>query len=198
MIQAVQQQDYPEAPPTSTLDLENCRNRLVSKVLSCRNQPARLDLRTMAQQLQEAQVGPRTRSPSEDKPQRLRDLSLQDCRDAAQSRLSRLSDAASSDALDLLEDQWSSALQDAAAVVQQKEAELQMVSGYLQQAQTARTSLERLQTQLDAARRWVKVQQIFSGGFGAAGRRRVQHLLIWSSSGLRRRAAAGRENDCPP
>lgn len=125
----------------------------MSKVLSCRNHPARLDLRTMAQQLQEAQVGPRTRNPSQGKPEHLCDLSLQECRDAAQSRLSRLSDAGSSEALDLLEDQWSSALQDAAAVVQQKEAELQMVSDYLQQAQTAKTSLERLKMQLDAAQR---------------------------------------------
>lgn len=54
---------------TTTTDLENCRNRLVSKVLSCRNHPARLDLRTMAQQLQEAQVGLRTRSLSAGKPE---------------------------------------------------------------------------------------------------------------------------------
>lgn len=37
-------------------DLENCRNRLVSKVLSCKNLPTRLELAAMAQQLQEAQV----------------------------------------------------------------------------------------------------------------------------------------------
>lgn len=81
---------------------------------------------------------------------------LQECRDAAQSRLSRLSeargaDADSSGALDLLEDKWSSAVQDAAAVVQQKEAELQMVTDYIQQTQTAKTTLERLKMQMDAA-----------------------------------------------
>lgn len=46
---------------TTPSDLENCRTRLVSKVLSCKNQPAKLDLTAMAQQLQEAQVGLRTR-----------------------------------------------------------------------------------------------------------------------------------------
>lgn len=86
----------------------------------------------------------------------MRCIYLQECRDAAQSWLSRLSeargaDADSSDALDLLEDKWSSAVQDAAAVVQQKEAELQMVTDYIQQTQTAKTSLDRLKMQLDAA-----------------------------------------------
>lgn len=47
---------------TTPSDLENCRNRLVSKVLSCKNHPAKLDLTAMAQQLQEAQVGLTTRN----------------------------------------------------------------------------------------------------------------------------------------
>lgn len=46
---------------TTPSDLENCRNRLVSKVLCWKNHPARLDLTAMAQQLQEAQVGLGTR-----------------------------------------------------------------------------------------------------------------------------------------
>lgn len=46
---------------TTPSDLENCRSRLVSKVLSCKKQPAKLDLTAMAQQLQEAQVRIRTR-----------------------------------------------------------------------------------------------------------------------------------------
>lgn len=81
----------------------------------------------------------------------------QECRDAAQSRLSGLSearaaDADSSDALDLMEDRWSAAVLDAAAVVQQKEAELQLVTDYTQQSQSAKTTLERLKTQLGAAK----------------------------------------------
>lgn len=50
-----------------------------------------------------------------------------------------------------MEDKWSAALQDAATVVLQKEAELQMVRDYGQQTQTAKTTLERLEMQLDAA-----------------------------------------------
>lgn len=61
-LQGIQQQDSPEALMTTPSDLETCRNRLVSKVLSCKNQPAKLDLTAMAQQLQEAQVGLTTRS----------------------------------------------------------------------------------------------------------------------------------------
>lgn len=44
---------------TTSSDLENGRNRLVSKVLSCKNHPIQLELAAMAEQLQEAQVGPR-------------------------------------------------------------------------------------------------------------------------------------------
>lgn len=61
-LQGIQQRDSPEALMTAPSDLETCRNRLVSKVLSCKNQPAKLDLMAMAQQLQEAQVGLTTRS----------------------------------------------------------------------------------------------------------------------------------------
>lgn len=53
----MQQEDGPEALTTTSSDLENCRNRLVSKVLSCKNHPIRLEVPAMAQQLQEAQVG---------------------------------------------------------------------------------------------------------------------------------------------
>lgn len=45
---------------TTSNDLENCRNRLVSKVLSCKNHPTKLEVTAMAQQLQEAQVCLRT------------------------------------------------------------------------------------------------------------------------------------------
>lgn len=80
----------------------------------------------------------------------------QECRDAAQSRLTRLSEARaagadSSDVLDLMEDKWSDALQDAAAVIQQKEAELQLVTDYNQQSQSAKTTLESLKMQLGDA-----------------------------------------------
>lgn len=53
----MQQEDGPEALMSTSSDLENCRNRLVSKVLSCKNHPIKLELTAMVQQLQEAQVG---------------------------------------------------------------------------------------------------------------------------------------------
>ncbi|TNM95726.1 hypothetical protein fugu_016809 [Takifugu bimaculatus] len=134
LLQGMQQEDGPEALMTTSSDLENCRNRLVSKVLSCKNHPIRLEVTAMAQQLQEAQ----------------------ECRDAAQSRLTGLSEARAADAdgsddLDLMEDKWSAALQDAAAVIQQKEAELQLVTDYNQQSQSVKTTLESLRMQLGAA-----------------------------------------------
>lgn len=50
-----------------------------------------------------------------------------------------------------MEDKWSAAVQDAAAVIQQKEAELQLVTDYNQQSQSAKTTLESLKMQLGAA-----------------------------------------------
>lgn len=56
------------------------------------------------------------------------------------------------DALELLEDRWCAALQDAAAVIQSKEAQLQMVTDHCRQTQAFKTTLERLTAELDAVR----------------------------------------------
>lgn len=67
------------------------------------------------------------------------------------SQMSR-ADAEGNEDLDLMEDKWSSALQDAAAVVQGKEAELQVVTEYSQQTQAAKNTLERMIAEQDAVR----------------------------------------------
>lgn len=82
---------------------------------------------------------------------------MQECRDAAQLQLSAVSqlreaDAADEHGLDLLEDQWGGVVQDAAAVVRTKEAQLQLVSDYCAQTRSARTELEQLAAELDAVR----------------------------------------------
>lgn len=49
-------EDAPEALITSTSDLDNRLSRLVSKVLSYKNQPTELNPTAMAQQLEEVKV----------------------------------------------------------------------------------------------------------------------------------------------
>ncbi|XP_028420858.1 nesprin-2-like isoform X1 [Perca flavescens] len=128
-------EDAPEALITSTIDLDNRLSRLVSRILSCKNHPAELNPTAMAQQLKEAQQ----------------------CRETAQEQVSLLSqlrgaDAENSDALEHVEDQWSTAAQDAAAVIQSKEAQLLLVTDHCRQTKAARTTLERLTAELDAVR----------------------------------------------
>lgn len=50
------QEDAPEALISSSSDAGNHLSRMMSKVLSCKNQPAELNPTAMAQQLEEAQV----------------------------------------------------------------------------------------------------------------------------------------------
>lgn len=50
-------EEAPEAIITSLSDLDNRLQRVVSKILSCKNQPAELNPSAMTQQLEEAQVG---------------------------------------------------------------------------------------------------------------------------------------------
>ncbi len=61
-------------------------------------------------------------------------------------------DAENRDALELMEDQWCTAVQEAAAVIQSKEALLQVVTNYCRQTQAAKTTLETLMAELDAVR----------------------------------------------
>ena len=51
-----------------------------------------------------------------------------------------------------VEDQWNTAAQDAAAVIQSKEAQLQLVNDYCRQTQAAKTKLEKLTEELDTVR----------------------------------------------
>ncbi|XP_031728981.1 nesprin-2-like isoform X3 [Anarrhichthys ocellatus] len=135
LIEGKPLEDAPEALITSSCDLDNRLRRLVSKVLSCKNYPAELNRTAMAQQLEEAQ----------------------ECREAAKAQVLLLSllrgaDAENKYALEHVEDQWSTAAQDAAAVVQSKEAQLQLVNDYCRQTQTAKTTLQRLTAELEAVR----------------------------------------------
>ncbi|KAG7234117.1 hypothetical protein INR49_005781 [Caranx melampygus] len=130
-------EDSPETLVASTTDLDACLSRLVSKVLSLKNCPAELSLEAMAQQVEEAQR----------------------CRETAQQRVSSLSqqrgadDGESRTMLDSAEDQWSKAAQDAAAVIQSKEAQLQLVTDYCRQTQRAETTLDTQTAQLDAVKK---------------------------------------------
>lgn len=83
---------------------------------------------------------------------------MQECRATAEAQASSLSqlrgaDAEDGEALELLEDQWLAAVQEAAAVEQSKEKRLQLVTDYCRQTQTASRALESLAAELDAARR---------------------------------------------
>lgn len=64
----------------------------------------------------------------------------------------RESEAENKEALECVEDQWSTAVQDAAAVLQSKEAQLQLVRDYCAQCEAAKTTLERLTAELEAVR----------------------------------------------
>nr|XP_019964757.1 PREDICTED: nesprin-2-like [Paralichthys olivaceus] len=125
--------DIPETLITSTSDMDEHVNRLVSKILSCKNRPAELNPAAMARQVEEAQQ----------------------CRESAQAQGSLLSQQRGADAegrasLEHLEDQWRAAAQDAAAIIQSKEAQLELVMDYGRQMQTAQTTVERQSAELDA------------------------------------------------
>uniref|UniRef100_A0A3Q2ZCD6 Si:dkeyp-77c8.3 n=1 Tax=Kryptolebias marmoratus TaxID=37003 RepID=A0A3Q2ZCD6_KRYMA len=81
----------------------------------------------------------------------------QEYRDVAQLQVSvvsqlREADAADKDILCVLEDQWSSIVQDAATVIHSKETQLQLVSDYCTQIQMAKTKLDQLTAELDAVK----------------------------------------------
>ncbi|XP_041668040.1 microtubule-associated protein futsch-like isoform X3 [Cheilinus undulatus] len=127
--------DTPEGLIPSTSDLDSCLNRVVSKVLSCKTQPGELSPSSMAQQLEEAQK----------------------CRKMAVEQMTLLSqlrgsDAENREALDQVEDQLSTAIQDATAVIKSKEAQLQDVTEYCKQNKAAETALEKLAADLDAVK----------------------------------------------
>lgn len=68
------------------------------------------------------------------------------------SLLSQLrgADSLNRDALEHVENQWRVAAQDVNTVIQSKEAQLQLVTDYCTQTQTAKTTMERQTAELDA------------------------------------------------
>lgn len=77
---------------------------------------------------------------------------VQECENKAQAQaksLSRLREAENSEALELMEDKWSAAAQDAAAVVQSKESQLHEVTNHCRQTQEIKDGLEELMAELE-------------------------------------------------
>lgn len=80
---------------------------------------------------------------------------IQECREAALAQVALLSQLRGAvvenrDTLEHLEDQWSSAAQDAANIIQSKEVQLQMVTDYCQHIQTAKNAVDKATAELDA------------------------------------------------
>ncbi|XP_061677287.1 nesprin-2-like isoform X2 [Syngnathoides biaculeatus] len=116
-------------------DLDGLLCRLLSNLLSCKNQPAELPLAAMSQQVKEAEK----------------------CRAVAQDRGALLcqqkeAEFDKSEALKYMEDKWSAAAQEANLVVQNKVDQLQVVQEFCHQTHKAQTTLERLKAQLDVLR----------------------------------------------
>lgn len=141
----------------SLRDQDSRLTRLALRVLSWETQPAELNTETMAKQLEG--IDPHIHT------HRLREYSssfflFQECKRSAQREISALSQLlhantnANGEGHDLeaeqqLEGQWSAVLWDASAAVVSKETELGLVTDYNRQMQNARSTLERLQTELN-------------------------------------------------
>ena len=92
-------------------------------------------------------------------------LCLQECLRASQTQVSLLTRPSpeleegageqqeDQEDLEHLEGQWSAAAGDSSTLVQSKEARLQLVTLYTGQTEAARTTLERLETELEAGGR---------------------------------------------
>ncbi|XP_005948911.2 nesprin-2 isoform X4 [Haplochromis burtoni] len=133
LIEGKPLEDAPEVLISSTSSMDSHLSRVISKLLNCKNRSAELSPTAMAQQVEEAQ----------------------ECREAALAQVALLSQlrgavAENRDTLEHLEDQWSSAAQDAANIIQSKEAQLQMVTDYCQHIQTAKNAVDKATAELDA------------------------------------------------
>lgn len=78
----------------------------------------------------------------------------QECEKTAQAQAKSLrqlreAEAENSEALELMEDKWSAAAQDAAAVVQSRESLLQQVTDHCRQTQELKDHVEGLMVQLE-------------------------------------------------
>ncbi|XP_055018129.1 dystonin-like [Boleophthalmus pectinirostris] len=127
-------EESPETQFTSTRAApeQDRTNQLHCKVLVCKNQPATLSPTDVEQQLKQAK----------------------ECREAAKAQVALLSEQrrggeVSSQASELVEDQWRSSVQDLDSVIEKKEAELQLVTDYSKQLEEVETSLEELRRELD-------------------------------------------------
>ncbi|XP_058234972.1 nesprin-1 isoform X2 [Hemibagrus wyckioides] len=112
-------------------ELENQLGNAVLRILKCRYKPAQLSTEVMSQQLQEAVS----------------------CKQYVEEQLASQSQCGGS-GLSLfnqsMTERWSSALLDATATVQVKEAQLQQVTQYQQQIQAIQDTLQELEEELDS------------------------------------------------
>lgn len=79
---------------------------------------------------------------------------IQECEETAEAQAKSLcrlkeSEAENGEALELMEDKWSAAAQDAAAVVQSKESQLQEVTNHCRHTQELKDDLEHLTAELE-------------------------------------------------
>ncbi|XP_028994248.1 nesprin-2-like isoform X3 [Betta splendens] len=131
LTEAKYQGEAPEALISSASDLNGCLRRLISKVLTYKSRPAELNPSALAQQIEEAQQ----------------------CGESVQAQLSLFSQLSRADAVEHVETQWKDAAQHVAAVIQSKEAQLQLLTDYCTQTQTARTTVDRQTAEVDALKR---------------------------------------------
>ncbi|KAM4723418.1 nesprin-2 [Anableps anableps] len=117
--------------PTSDLDLQ--LYRLASTVLRIKSSPTDLNPKAMAQQVEEVQQG----------------LGLAQLQISMPPQL-READPERGEVLEEHKDQWVAMAQDAAAVIQIKEAQLQLVADYCRHRATAKTMMDQLIAEVDA------------------------------------------------
>ncbi|XP_046692457.1 nesprin-2-like isoform X2 [Silurus meridionalis] len=112
----------------SITELENQLERAVLRILKCRYHPAQLSTELMNQQLQEAE----------------------NCRQYVADQLASRSQHGGSGLCQSMAERWSSAMLEATATVQIKEAQLQQVTQYHQQIHALQDTLQELEEELDS------------------------------------------------
>lgn len=85
-------------------------------------------------------------------------LGVQQCGQAVQAQLSLFSqlsgtDASNTEATEHVEKQWSDAAKDVAAVIQSREAQLQLLTSYCTQTREAKATIDRQTAELEALTR---------------------------------------------
>ncbi|XP_015230408.1 PREDICTED: nesprin-2-like isoform X2 [Cyprinodon variegatus] len=125
------QKNVPEELNTSARDLGLQLSRLASNVLHIKNSPTDLSLEAMQQQVEELQKG----------------LELSKLQSSLLPQLGE-ADAIRGNVLEDLEDQWATVAEEAAAAIQIKEAQLQLVADYCRQRATAKMMLNGLNAEI--------------------------------------------------